>query len=467
MSPAGLHLELEVGGVTYDAENAQVSTGSEGNTYRWSRTGSPWAFNTQVSVRLDVPLINICGRSAVADAIVAATPSFDFCHMTSQLDLAGITRLDLSGVDLGGLQPQLPPGTFDGLYSLETLDLSDTHLLSLSSGIFEGLDNLTELDLSDTLLQRGSVPVGVFDGLDNLEVLRIANAGYQDRGIHLLDDDIFKNLVNLRELDVPGPSQPHLAAPRSLLPLTSLTTYNGQTYTRPAKPPLNLQYASGRIDHQLANYTSCYTVTLKWDAPTGVTDITGYRVLRNLGSESLSSYAAQTGRTGTSTRFFVDGRDADVCADTSGISVSYFVTAITADGDSFPAKVHVNQTSQTFQASQVPSTPMLRGSLYDEDYKVRLQWDDPGDPTISGYEISYRPSSSAAWRTIVVNTGNVLLYDYDTQPLEDNSRSLEDAFILNAFRDEGPEHTDSREFRIRALNAAGNSGWSNVVRPFQ
>ena len=466
MSPAGLHLELEVGGVTYDAENAQVSTGSEGNTYRWSRTGSPWAFNTQVSVRLDVPLINICGRSAVADAIVAATPSFDFCHMTSQLDLAGITRLDLSGVDLGGLQPQLPPGTFDGLYSLETLDLSDTHLLSLSSGIFEGLDNLTELDLSDTLLQRGSVPVGVFDGLDNLEVLRIANAGYQDRGIHLLDDDIFKNLVNLRELDV-RPSQPHLAAPRSLLPLTSLTTYNGQTYTRPAKPPLNLQYASGRIDHQLANYTSCYTVTLKWDAPTGVTDITGYRVLRNLGSESLSSYAAQTGRTGTSTRFFVDGRDADVCADTSGISVSYFVTAITADGDSFPAKVHVNQTSQTFQASQVPSTPMLRGSLYDEDYKVRLQWDDPGDPTISGYEISYRPSSSAAWRTIVVNTGNVLLYDYDTQPLEDNSRSLEDAFILNAFRDEGPEHTDSREFRIRALNAAGNSGWSNVVRPFQ
>ena len=87
--------------------------------------------------------------------------------------------------------------------------------------------------------------------------------------------------------------------------------------------------------------------------------------------------------------------------------------------------------------------------------------------TPSGYEISYRPSSSAAWRTIVVNTGNVLLYAYDTQPLEDNSRSLEDAFILNAFRDEGPEHTDSREFRIRALNGAGNSGWSNVVRPFK
>ena len=33
--------------------------------------------------------------------------------------------------------------------------------------------------------------------------------------------------------------------------------------------------------------------------------------------------------------------------------------------------------------------------------------------------------------------------------------------------DEGGEHTDGREFRIRALNAAGNSGWSNVVRPFQ
>ena len=229
VSPAGLHLELEVGGVTYDAENAQVSTGSEGNTYRWSRTGSPWTFNTQVSVRLDVPLINICGRpSAVADAIVKATPSFDFCHMTSQLDLAGITELDLSGVHLGGHSwNQLPVGVFDGLDSLEVLDLSDTHLQNLNRGIFGGLSNLIKLDLSDTLLQGNDVPVGVFDGLDSLEILRIADAGYRGRGINFVDEDIFRGLNTLLELDV-GPIRP----PDDVLaPLTSLETLNGEDYT--------------------------------------------------------------------------------------------------------------------------------------------------------------------------------------------------------------------------------------------
>ena len=42
-------------------------------------------------------------------------------------------------------------------------------------------------------------------------------------------------------------------------------------------------------------------------------------------------------------------------------------------------------------------------------------------------------------------------------------------FLYNAFRDQGESigFTDGREFRIRALNAAGHSGWSNVVRPFR
>ena len=438
---------LTLGSTELQSGSATFSNSNSGGQYTWSATNPSWTDGQMVGVKLDIGLIDMCGRSsAVAHAIVEATPSFDFCHMTSPLDMDDITELDL------------PNGRGTGL----------------KVGDFAGLSGLTRLDLSGYGLGGhgwNQLPVGVFDGLGNLKVLRIADAGYQDSGIHLLDKDIFKNLGNLRELDV-RPSEPHLFAPLTLMPLTSLTTYKGQPYDRPAEPPENLQYASGRIDHQMGNYKSCYTVTLKWDAPTEVTGITGYRVLRNLGSQSLSSYATQTGTTDANTRFCADGRDADVCSNTSGIAVAYFAVAyfaaaITADGGSFPVKVHVNQTSQTFQTSQVPSTPPLRGSLYDEDYKVRLRWDDPGDPAISGYEISYRPSSSAAWRTIVVNTGNVLLYDYDTQPLEDNSRSLEDAFILNAFRDEGPEHTDSREFRIRALNAAGASGCSNAVRPFQ
>ena len=79
------------------------------------------------------------------------------------------------------------------------------------------------------------MPVGVFDGLDNLEILRIRNAGYEGGGINLLDDDIFRDLDTLRVLEV-RPSKPHLAAPRSLMPLTSLERYNGRDFYPAARP---------------------------------------------------------------------------------------------------------------------------------------------------------------------------------------------------------------------------------------
>ena len=38
----------------------------------------------------------------------------------------------------------------------------------------------------------------------------------------------------------PTTTTPHLASPLAFLPLTSLETYNGRPYTRPADPPRNL-----------------------------------------------------------------------------------------------------------------------------------------------------------------------------------------------------------------------------------
>ena len=260
----GFHLEIQpaipfdftltLGATQLKSSSASSQSGFNGGTlYRWAGTTDPnWANGAMVNVVLDVPLIDICDRSqAVADAIVAATPSFDFCHMTSQLDMAAITGLDLtgksgyglklgdfaglpnleilnlSGYSLGGhTWNQLPVGLFDGLDSLEVLDLSDTNLLNLNRRIFGGLDTLVELDLSDTLLDSTAVPVGVFDGLDSLEILRIANAGYRGRGINFVDEDIFRGLNTLLELDV-GPIRP---PDDVLVPLTSLETLNGQGY---------------------------------------------------------------------------------------------------------------------------------------------------------------------------------------------------------------------------------------------
>ena len=316
--------------------------------------------------------------------------------------------------------------------------------------------------------------------MPNLEVLRLTNessiGGYRTTFSNI-GDDFFRGLADLRELDL-GASNPLRDSPRSLLPLTSPCDVQRPAYTRPADPPANFDYASGRIDHELGYSKTCYTVTLKWDAPTGVSGITGYRILRNLGTESLSRYAKQIATTGASARTFVDGRDADVCFGGvgSGPNVSYFVSAIIGNGDSFPARVRVDQT-RAFPTTQVPSTPTLRGSLYDlsvakspNGYKVRLQWNDLHH-NITGYEISFRGSSSAAWRTIVANAGNVLEYDLESVPVPPSSvpRTAENMFLYNAFRDQGDSigFTDGREFRIRALNAAGHSGWSNVVRPFR
>ena len=227
---------------------------SGAGVYGWQAPNPNWASGATVDVKLEVVgLVDICGRSqAVADAIVAATPSYDFCHMISRLDLYEITELDLtgrtgyglkagdfaglpnleilnlSGYSLGGHNwNQLPVGLFDGLDNLEVLDLSDTNLLNLNRGIFGGLSNLVELDLSDTLLDSTAVPVGVFDGLDSLQILRIANAGYEGRGINFVDEDIFRGLNTLLELDVRPSSDP----PDDVLaPLTSLATLNGQDY---------------------------------------------------------------------------------------------------------------------------------------------------------------------------------------------------------------------------------------------
>ena len=98
-----------------------ISVDSDGvGFYTWSGTNPNWGEGATVDVKLDIGLIDICDRSpAVAHAIKAATPSFDYCHMTSRAwtwmtstswtsrtgrgtglkvgDFAGIVRADPAG----------------------------------------------------------------------------------------------------------------------------------------------------------------------------------------------------------------------------------------------------------------------------------------------------------------------------------------------------------------------------------
>ena len=78
----------------------------------------------------------------------------------------------------------LPPGVFDGLTNLQTLDLGGSNLSELPPGVFDGLTNLQTLDLRDNNLSE--LPAGLFDNLNNLSELHLdGNPGYPFK-IHII-----------------------------------------------------------------------------------------------------------------------------------------------------------------------------------------------------------------------------------------------------------------------------------------
>ena len=325
---------------------------------------------------------DICGRTAaIIEAILATTPAADTCSTVLGADIAAITELDLTGsyvgrltaddfdglpnltvLDLSGANVrELAAGDFDGLDSLLVLDLSDNLIDELPTRVFAGLTSLIELDLSDTRLGSGDLSKATFADLGNLQILRIANAGYRGRGITpILPDDVFEHVTSLWVLDM-RPHSPLLAAPLSLLPLTNLQTYNGEIYVRPAAPPQNLTANISDIDRSwmVRGTRFCKSVRLTWAAPAGVSGITGYKILRTHNGHPVRVTKRITSGSGRgsfqiATEFDRYGYDiATVGANATsyvhepllpginGHNFTYYVAAVTADGDGFPAVAKV------------------------------------------------------------------------------------------------------------------------------
>ena len=86
-----------------------------------------------------------CNRtSQVAAAIAVTVPGVTDCQNVTEIDLAGITELDLSNKSITSLKE----GDFSGMLSLTMLDLSNNQLSSLSPSIFEDMLSLKTLNLS-------------------------------------------------------------------------------------------------------------------------------------------------------------------------------------------------------------------------------------------------------------------------------------------------------------------------------
>ena len=110
----------------------------------------------------------VCNRTAeVAAAIAKAVGAAD-CSGVTELDIATITSLDLSGQSIASLSAD----DFDGMLSLRTLSLSNNDLTSLPSGIFDDLISLRELHLNSNNLT--SIPHGFFKDLTQLRQLHLS-----------------------------------------------------------------------------------------------------------------------------------------------------------------------------------------------------------------------------------------------------------------------------------------------------
>ncbi len=276
--PAGVSMEVLVEGRQFlSSRDAMTRLAGDGvavnyvwiNPYTVRLGGdSPvlgWSDGDMLGIRM-LTTVNTCERTPVVqEAILAATlTTDDTCDFISLLDLEKVTELDFTGRYV----PKLRNGDFKNLPNLERLDLSGQPLFyrlfqagdeyGVAHKVFAPLSNLRELDLSDTDLW--SLPTGMFDDLTSLETLHIRNSGYpafpdghphvqgnkpdQKFGVRpLFGRDLFKDLGNLRELDV-RPATPLTAAPWAFEPLTSLETYNGEPYTQPPPGPTNLTYSA-------------------------------------------------------------------------------------------------------------------------------------------------------------------------------------------------------------------------------
>ena len=110
---------------------------------------------------------------------------------------------------------------------------------------------------------------------------------------------------------------------------------------------------------------------------------------------------------------------------------------------SFSGQAVTNDTPEP-EPSEPPATPQNLTAVVNEDGSVTLRWDAPDDDSITGYQIlRRRPAEGEDTLLVYVeNTGNT-----DT--------NFTDTDITPGIR---------YVYRVKAINPAGLSTWSNYVR---
>ena len=138
----------------------------------------------------------ICSRTdVVRDAILRQITRTTFCYEVTSDDLRTITSLSLEGSNI----TELNSGDFNGLTSLQILDLYTNALTDLPEDLFDGLTSLRILTLDDNSLT--DLHEDLFDGLTSLEGLTFDSNSLTD-----LHEDLFDGLTSLQEIWLEGNS---------------------------------------------------------------------------------------------------------------------------------------------------------------------------------------------------------------------------------------------------------------------
>lgn len=192
-------------------------------------------------------------------------------------------------------------------------------------------------------------------------------------------------------------------------------------------PPTNLEATANSDGH----------VVLSWTAPDD-DSVTGYQVLRRRpseGEDSLQVYVADTESTDTTYT------DTNV---TAGVRHVYRVKAINAAGVGGRSN-YVNVTPQRPQqeSPESPPAPANLEAAANSNGRVVLSWIAPDDDSVTGFQIlRRRPSEDEdSLQVYVTDTGSTATTYTDTNVTA------------------GVQHV----YRVKAINSAGVSGWSNYV----
>ena len=135
----------------------------------------------------------VCERTpAVRDAIMGMIPDVSDCADVTNAHLAAITGdLHLGGQGISTLQA----GDFDGLSSLNAVDLQNNRLISLPADIFQGLSMARWVRLHDNRLL--TLDEDTFSGMDNLRAVELGT-----NNLKTIPSGLFKENTKLHTISL-------------------------------------------------------------------------------------------------------------------------------------------------------------------------------------------------------------------------------------------------------------------------